>query len=135
MPATRATKPRITREAVKLDLTTLPRDPDALLAVAIEMQKIALAALDERDLMEASLFVLLEERPKYACPKCADGVLSAEPSPAPIARGLAGPGLLAHVAVSKYQDHLPLHRQEHIFERLGVDLSRSTMADWMGAVA
>lgn len=93
---------------------------------------------DTRERLEyepASLFVLLEERPKYACAACADGVLSAEPSPAPIARGLAGPGLLAHVVVSKYQDHLPLHRQEHIFERLGVALSRSTMADWMGGVA
>ncbi len=237
---------------MKLDLASLPRDPEVLLAAALEMQKIALAALDELDLVEerlrrelrlrygprsersgllgspgqslmgffeeallpappspsgssspapepgspstppsepaarkkptgrkaipanferrktvidipeedrrclccgkplrrigedtserveyepACLYVLLEERPKYACADGCDGVLSAPPAPAPIARGLAGPGLLAHVAVSKYQDHLPLHRQEHIFARLGLELSRSTMADWMGAIA
>jgi hypothetical protein len=49
----------------------------------------------------------------------------------PIEKGLAGPGLLAQVAVSKYCDHLPLHRQEQMFKRQGVQLSRSTMCDWM----
>lgn len=50
----------------------------------------------------------------------------------PIARGLAGPGLLAHVLVSKYADHLPLYRQSQIFARSGIDLDRSTLADWVG---
>src|SRR5690606_14722775 len=50
----------------------------------------------------------------------------------PIAKGLAGPGLLAHVLVSKYCDHLPLNRQSQIYAREGVDLSRSTPADWVG---
>ena len=73
---------------------------------------------------------------KYACPDHPEGgVLTAEPPPAPIAKGLPGPGLLAHVAVSKYCDHLPLHRQESILARSGVELSRSTLCDWVGAVA
>jgi hypothetical protein len=56
-----------------------------------------------------------------------------EPAPhRPIARGLAGPALLAHVLASKYADHLPLYRQAEIFERLGIDLDRSTLADWVG---
>ena len=59
----------------------------------------------------------------------------AERLPEPIEKGLPGPGLLAHVAVSKYADHLPLYRQEGIFKRYGVDLSRSTMCDWMAATA
>ena len=50
----------------------------------------------------------------------------------PIARGLAGPGLLAHVLVSKYCDHLPLYRQSEIYAREGVELERSTLADWVG---
>jgi hypothetical protein len=50
---------------------------------------------------------------------------------APIDKGLPGPGLLAQVAVSKYGDHLPLHRQEEIFQRQGVELPRQTMCDWM----
>ena len=49
----------------------------------------------------------------------------------PIAKGLAGPGLLAHIITSKYVDHLPLYRLENIFGRQGVDISRQTMSDWM----
>jgi len=58
------------------------------------------------------------------------------PAPSrPIARGLAGPGLLAHVLVSKYADHLPLYRQSLIFARDGIDLDRSTLADWVGGAS
>lgn len=53
----------------------------------------------------------------------------------PIARGLAGPGLLAHVLVGNYCDHLPLHRQSAIYAREGVDLARSTLAEWVGECA
>ncbi len=53
------------------------------------------------------------------------------PTP-PIDRGKPGPGLIAHVLVSKYCDHLPLYRQSGIYAREGVDLARSTMADWVG---
>lgn len=71
-------------------------------------------------------------RPKLSCPCCARVVQ--EPAPSrPIERGLAGPGLLAHVLVSKYADHLPLYRQSEIYAREGVDLDRSTLADWVGA--
>jgi transposase len=49
----------------------------------------------------------------------------------PVPRSLASPGLLAHVLVSKYGDHLPLHRQEEIYERQGVHLSRSTLYGWV----
>ena len=53
----------------------------------------------------------------------------------PIARGLSGPGLLAHVLVSKYADHQPLYRQAKIYAREGVELERSTLADWVGATS
>jgi transposase len=70
-------------------------------------------------------------RPKFACEKCQRLVQA--PAPArPIARGLAGPGFLAHVLVSKYADHLPLYRQAEIYAREGVDFDRSTLADWVG---
>jgi transposase len=62
-------------------------------------------------------------------------VISATKPAAPIARGLPGPGLLANVIVSKYTDHLPLHRQEGIYERQGVLLPRSTTCDWLAASA
>jgi transposase len=75
--------------------------------------------------------VIRHVRPKLACSRCDKIVQAAAPS-RPIARGLAGPGLLAHVLVSKFADHLPLYRQSQIFARSGIDLDRSTLADWVG---
>src|SRR5580692_72098 len=75
--------------------------------------------------------VIRHVRPKLSCRDCERIVQAAAPS-RPIARGLAGPGLLAHVLISKYADHLPLYRQSQIFARSGVDLDRSTLADWVG---
>jgi transposase len=70
-------------------------------------------------------------RPKLSCADCEHIVQAPAPS-RPIDRGLAGPGLLAHVLVSKFSDHLPLYRQAEIYERSGIDLDRSTLADWVG---
>ena len=70
-------------------------------------------------------------RPRKACAGCEAVVQSPLPS-RPIERGRPGPGLLAHVLVSKYADHLPLYRQSQIYAREGIDLDRSTMADWVG---
>ncbi len=70
-------------------------------------------------------------RPRKACSDCEAIVQSPLPS-RPIERGRPGPGLLAHVLVSKYADHLPLYRQSQIYAREGIDLDRSTMADWVG---
>ena len=73
-------------------------------------------------------------RPKMSCPKCSAVVQQPAPS-RPIPKSNAGAGLLAHVAVSKYLDHLPLYRQSEIYARQGVDLERSTMAGWVGAIS
>ncbi|WP_120631585.1 IS66 family transposase [Ruegeria sp. EL01] len=70
-------------------------------------------------------------RPRKACSDCEAIIQSPLPS-RPIERGRPGPGLLAHVLVSKYADHLPLYRQSQIYARDGVELERSTMADWVG---
>ena len=78
----------------------------------------------------ASLYVLEEICRKYGCPKGCT-VLTAQKPMQPIEKGLPGPGLLAHVAVSKYADHQPLHRQEQMLKRHGVTLSRKTLCDWM----
>ena len=75
--------------------------------------------------------VIRQIRSKLACTKC-DAIVQAPAPVRPIARGMAGPGLLAHVLVSKYADHLPLYRQSQIYQREGVDLERSTLADWVG---
>src|SRR6516165_471054 len=75
--------------------------------------------------------VVRQVGPKLAC-CCCDKIVQAEAQSRPIERGIAGPGLLAHVLVSKYADHLPLYRQAEIYARDGVELDRSTMAAWVG---
>lgn len=82
----------------------------------------------------ASFKVIRQVREKLACGRC-DRIVQAEAPSRPIARGMAGPGLLAHVLVSKYCDHLPLYRQEEIYEREGVELDRATLADWVGSAS
>jgi transposase len=78
--------------------------------------------------------VIRTVRPKLSCACCSRIVQ--EPAPhRPIDKGLAGPGLLAHVLVAKYADHLPLYRQSEIYAREGVELERSTMADWVGGAS
>lgn len=79
----------------------------------------------------ARLYVIRHVRVKLACASC-DKIVQAEAPSRPIERGMAGPGLLAHVLVSKYGDHLPLYRQSEIYAREGVELDRATLADWVG---
>jgi transposase len=75
--------------------------------------------------------VIRHRRPKRAC-TCCDCIVQAAAPSRPIERGTPGPGLLAHVLVGKFCDHLPLYRQSAIYARDGVELSRSTLADWVG---
>ena len=100
-----------------------------------ERSKIGEEASEQLEYVPASLRVLVHKRPKYACAKCQGQVAVAAKWPEPIERGRPGVGLLAHVIVSKYVDHLPLYRQERIFERQGVRLSRQTTCGWMAQCA
>ena len=75
--------------------------------------------------------VIRHQRPEKAC-TCCDCIVQAAAPSRPIDRGMPGPGLLAHVLVSKFCDHLPLYRQSVIYARDGVELSRSALADWVG---
>jgi transposase len=86
--------------------------------------------------LEYEPFVVIQTvRAKYACPHCHDGVVEAPVPPQAIEKSLASEGLLAHVVVSKYVDHLPLYRLEQIFAREQIELSRTTLCEWVGAVA
>jgi len=76
-----------------------------------------------------------EAAPASAATPIGPAIISAPKPAMPIDKGLPGPGLLAHIIVSKYFDHLPLYRQEKIFERQGLVLARSTTCDWMAACA
>ena len=99
--------------------------------------KLSVIGTDAREVLEyvpSQFKVIVHERPKLSCRACE--TITQAPMPSlPIERGLPGPGLLAHVLVSKYCDHLPLHRQSDIYARDGVDIERSTMADWVGRMA
>jgi transposase len=79
----------------------------------------------------ASFKVIRHVRPKLCCTSC-DRIVQAPAASRPIERGIAGPGLLAHVLTSKYCDHLPLYRQHAIYARQGVELEDATLADWVG---
>uniref|UniRef100_A0A7C1NYN8 IS66 family transposase n=1 Tax=Agrobacterium albertimagni TaxID=147266 RepID=A0A7C1NYN8_9HYPH len=87
------------------------------------------------DMVPAQFRVIVTRRPKYACRACTDGVVQA-PAPARLIQaGLPTEATVAHVLVSKYADHLPLYRQAQIMGRQGIDLDRSTLADWVGRAA
>jgi len=94
-------------------------------------------APNEREVLEyvpSHFKRVLHIRPKMSCRACETIVQAPMPS-LPIEKGRPGPALLAHVLVSKFGDHQPLHRQAEIFARSGVDVDRSTMAGWVGQMA
>lgn len=86
---------------------------------------------EQLDIIPAVVQVLVHVRKKYACKTCESGVSIADLPKQPIPKSNASPGLLAHIAVAKYQDALPLYRMETIFKRLGISLPRNTQANWM----
>jgi transposase len=86
---------------------------------------------EQLEYVPASFRVIRHVRPKLACTKC-DAIVQADAPARPITRGRPGASLLAHVLVAKYTDHLPLYRQSEIYAREGVDLTRSTLAEWVG---
>ncbi len=95
------------------------------------MRQIGEDVTEELDYVPGRFVVRRIVRPRMACTCCE--IFSQAPLPSrPIERGRPGPGLLAHVLVGKYCDHLPLHRQSGIFAREKVDLHRSTLTDWVG---
>jgi len=99
-----------------------------------ELRKLGEDVSEMLEYVPASFVVIRHVRTKLSCTQC-DCIVQAEAPSRPIARGMAGPGLLAHVLVSKYCDHLPLYRQSEIYGRQDVELERSTLADWVGGSA
>jgi transposase len=98
-------------------------------------EQIGELVTEKLEYVPSSFFVRETVRPKYACGRCHNGVSVAAAPVQAVEKAIAGEGLLAHVVVSKYADHTPLHRLEGIFARHGVDIPRTTMTDWVGSVA
>jgi transposase len=116
-------------------------ESEKVCACGAALSRIGEEVCEKLDYIPAKIQVIRTIRPKYACKSC-EGVESegpsvkiAPPPPQIIPKGIATPGLIAHIAVSKYADALPLYRQEKIFARCGIELNRSTMAGWMVMVA
>ena len=97
----------------------------------VELERFGEVVSEQLDVIPATIRVLRHVRGKYRCPHC-EGHLRTAPMPAqPLPKSLASPGLLAHVATAKYADALALYRQHQQLKRIGVDLSRTTLATWM----
>lgn len=131
----RKRKPRVSipeklpREDIIHDLPeeekTCPHDGETLKLIGSD-------DLEQLDIIPAQIKVIRHRRLKYACPCCESHIATANRSTKlPIEKSIASPGLLAHVAVSKYCDALPLYRQSDMFKRIGIELDRTNLANWM----
>jgi transposase len=135
----RAAKRRANRGSLPAHLprieTTIDIDDKTCGCCQGALHRIGEDKSERLDIVPAQFRVLVTIRPKYACRTCEDGVVQ---SPAParlIEGGLPTEATIAQVLVSKYADHLPLYRQAQIYTRQGVNLDRSTLADWVGHAA
>jgi transposase len=96
-----------------------------------ELNYIGDETSEQLDIEPAKIKVLRHLRKKYACPCCEKHLITAKKPAQPIEKSIAAPGLLAYVTVSKYCDALPLYRQVNIFKRIGIEMDRTTLANWM----
>jgi transposase len=123
-----ALPPELPREEVIHDLPeadkVCPHDGTALALIGEETS-------EQLDIIPASVKVIRHVRLKYACPCCQAHVATAAKPAQPLGKSIAAPGLLAYIATAKYVDALPLYRQIQQFARLGIELDRTTLANWM----
>src|SRR3984957_8371576 len=115
------------------EITHVP-EGDCCADCGSQLRKFGEDISEQLEYIPDSFRVIRHVRPKFSCTGC-DRVVEAPASSRPIERGLAGPSLLAHVFISKYCDLLPLYRQSEIYARQGVEISRSTLAGWVGAAS
>ena len=115
------------REDKRHDLT----EEEKMCTCGHELHKIGEDISEQLDIIPAIVKVIRHIRCKYGCRHCENGVKVASLEPQPIPKSIATAGLLAHILVSKYTDHLPLYRQERMFQRMGVDIARATLSHWM----
>jgi len=115
------------REDVVIDL----KEEEKICPEGHELTCIGEDISEQLDVIPAQVKVIRTIRKKYACPHCEGHVKRAPCPKTAIPKSMAGPGLLAYITTSKYGDGLPLYRQEHMWQRLGVDIPRATMATWM----
>ena len=120
------------REKIEYDLDESEKVCDCC---GEQLERIGAETSEQLDYIPATLKVIEHVRYKYACKHCQEKVVTAAKGHQPIEKGIPAAGLLAHVVVSKYLDHLPLYRLEGIFRRHDIDIKRSTMCGWAGSCA
>ena len=106
-------------------------EDEKVCACGHEMKHIKDEKSEQLEIIPAKVFIVEHLRKKYACKHCEETIKLAAMPAQPIPRSIAGPGLLSHVLVSKFEDHLPLYRQEQMLRRIGIDIPRSTLSLWV----
>ena len=131
-PGRKPLPPQLPRVEVIHDLS----DAEKVCECGATLSRIGEEVCEKLDIIPARIQVIRHIRRQYACKSC-QGVESEAPTvkiaPAPpqiIPKGLATPGLLAYIMTSKFEDALPFYRQEKIFARIGVEITRGNMANW-----
>ena len=133
-PHTRQKKPRVSipadlpREDIIHDL---PEEEKVCPHDGTELKCIGSDDHEQLDIIPAQIKVIRHKRLKYACPCCDQHIVTAKKPRQPIEKSIASPGLLAFVATQKYCDALPLYRQSEMFKRIGIELDRTNLANWM----
>ncbi len=135
VPELRAQRPRAGRQALPEHLPRIEHHHEPEVCACGQcggaLVKIGEDITEQLDVEPARFFVHRHIRSKYACRPC-ESIVSADVAPAVIDGGMAAPGLIAWILISKYLDHLPLYRLEQIAQRDGVTLARSTLSEWVG---
>ena len=109
----------------------LPRSAKNCTVCNHELVKIGEVCSEQLEFIPAQIKIIEHVRYKYACKPCESNVVTAPLPKQIIPKSIATPGLLAQTLVSKFQDHLPLYRQEKIWQRHGVDIPRCTLSNWV----
>ena len=126
-PGRKPLPPELPRIRIEYDLA----ESDKQCACGCQKELIGEDTSEQLDIIPATVQVIVNVRKKYACPLCEGKVTIAELPRQPIPKSNASPATLAHIAISKFQDALPLYRQEAILHRSGIDIPRNTLANWM----
>jgi len=128
-PVRRPLPEHLPREVIEHDIA----EEDKLCVCGCMKQRIGEEVTEQLEYIPAKLSVIAHVRPKYACNRC-DEAVSIAPMPSLfLPKSMATPSLVAHAIVSKYEDHLPLYRQEQIWARLGIEMPRNTVCGWIMA--
>jgi transposase len=129
-------KNKVGRKALPADLPRVPhiydlQDAEKICACGCELTHISDEKSEQLEIIPAKVYVIEHIKKKYACKKCEETIKTAKMPTLPIPRSIASAGLLSHVLVSKFQDGLPLYRQEKILKRIGIDIPRATLCLWV----